>query len=245
VDSELEVIRHEMEDTRASLADKLDTLENQVMGTVHDATEAVSHTVQDVRSVVDSVTESVKEGVESVKETLNLSEQVRRHPWGMLCGAAAAGFFGGWLMGPSRKEESGTPRAVNLPRDFPRESYGAPLREQSAEAASETKESIFAEPLAALKGIALGSLMGMVREMVAKGVPENVKDDVVRVLDDFTGKLGGKIVPPSEEETPVETTESAAEEKSTNGKHAVAEEKTEDGKQAAGQPGRRRGSRFR
>jgi len=244
VDSELEVIRHEMEDTRASLADKLDTLENQVMGTVHDATEAVSHTVQDVRAVVDSVTESVKEGVESVKETLNLSEQVRQHPWGMLCGAAAAGFFGGWLMGPSRKEPA-VPSAANLPRDFPRESYGAPLREQSAETAAETKESIFAEPLQALKGIALGSLMGMVREMVAKGVPENVKDDVVRVLDDFTNKLGGKIVPPSEEEPPAETTASAVEEKSTNGKHAVAEEKTEDGKQAAGQPGRRRGSRFR
>jgi len=238
VDSELEVIRHEMEDTRASLADKLDTLENQVLGTVHDATAAVAHTVEDVRSVVDSVTESVKEGVESVKETLNLSEQVRRHPWGMLCGAAAAGFFGGWLIGPSRKE------TVTVPAGIPREPFTSPVREKPAEPTSAAEESVFAEPLQAMKSLALGSLMGLVREMVSKGLPENIKDDVVKVLDDFTGKIGGKVVPPSEEEKLAETSAASVEEKSPNGKHAPAEAKTEDGIQAAGQ-GRRRGSRFR
>jgi ElaB/YqjD/DUF883 family membrane-anchored ribosome-binding protein len=244
VDSELEVIRHEMEDTRASLADKLDILENQVLGTVHDATAAVAHTVHDVRSVVDSVSESVKEGVESVKETLNLSEQVRRHPWGMLGGAAAVGFFGGWLMGPSRKEPE-VPSAANLPRDFPRESYGTDLREKTPEPASESEESVFAEPLKAFKGLALGAIMGMVREMVAKGLPDNLKDDVVKVLDNFTTKIGGNIVPPSEEETPAEPIGSSVEDKSANGKHAAAEEKAEGGIQSAGQTGRKRGSRFR
>jgi len=244
VDNELEVIRHEMEDTRASLADKLDTLENQVLGTVHDATAAVAHTVEDVRSVVDSVTESVKEGVESVKETLNLSEQVRRHPWGMLGGAAAVGFFGGWLIGPSRKEPE-VPSAANLPRDFPRESYGTALQEKPPEPASESQESVFAEPLQAFKGLALGALMGMVREMVAKGLPENLQGDIVKVLDNFTTKIGGKIVPPSEEEKPAAPNVCSVEEKSANGKHGAAEEKTEDGIQTAGQSGRKRGSRFR
>jgi len=237
VDNELEVIRHEMEDTRASLADKLDTLENQVLGTVHDATAAVAHTVEDVRSVVDSVTDSIHEGVESVKDTLNLSEQVRRHPWGMLCGAAAAGFFGGWLIGPSRKETE------TVPASIPREPFTSPVRERPAEPPS-AAESVFAEPLQAMKSLALGSLMGLVREMVSKGLPENIKDDVVKVLDDFTGKIGGKVVPPSEEEKLAETSAASVEEKSANGKHAPAEEKTEDGKQAAGQ-GRKRGSRFR
>jgi len=232
-----------MEDTRASLADKLDTLENQVLGTVHDATDAVAHTVQDVRSVVDSVTESIQEGVESVKETFNLSEQVRRHPWGMLCGAAATGFFGGWLMGPSREETEAAP-APHLPRDFPSESYGASLQAEPAPS-SEAEESIFAEPLQALKGIALGAVMGLVREMVSKGLPENIQDDVVKVLDNFTTKIGGKIVPPSEEKQPAEPGGPGGEEKSTNGKHAAAEAKSEDGKQTAGQTGRKRGSRFR
>jgi len=244
VDNELEVIRHEMEDTRASLADKLDTLENQVLGTVHDATAAVAHTVADVRSVVDSVTESIQEGVESVKETFNLSEQVRRHPWEMLGGAAAAGFFGGWLMGPSRKETEVPPDSV------PRQAFTSPVREQPAreqpaEPASASEESVFAEPLQTLKSIALGAVMGLVREMVAKGLPGNIKDDVVKVLDNFTAKIGGKIVPPSEEEKPAEPSVSDVEEKSTNGKHGTEEAKTGDGKQAAGQTGRKRGSRFR
>jgi len=104
VDNELEVIHHEMEETRASLADKLDTLENEVLGTVHNATAAVAHTVEDVKSVVGTVTDSIQDTVESVKEAFNLSEQVRRHPWAMLGGAAAAGFLGGWLLGPSRRE---------------------------------------------------------------------------------------------------------------------------------------------
>jgi len=41
VDSELEVIRDEMEETRANLANKLEALETQVRETVSGASEAV------------------------------------------------------------------------------------------------------------------------------------------------------------------------------------------------------------
>jgi len=239
VDNELEVIHHEMEATRASLADKLDTLENQVLGTVHDATAAVAHTVEDVKSVVGSVTESIQDTVESVKETLNLSEQVRQHPWGMLGGAAAVGFFGGWLMGPSRKE----PEAP-APAFTPRESYTAPVREKPAEASSGSAESVLAEPVQALKGIALGALMGLVRDMAAKALPDNLKDDVVNVLNDFTTKIGGKLVQPCTEESA--QCEPSAEAKTANGKQGTTEASPGDGKEAAGQSGRKRGgSRFR
>jgi len=245
VDNELEVIHHEMEATRASLADKLDTLENQVLGTVHDATSAVAHTVEDVKSVVGSVTDSIQDTVESVKDTLNLSEQVRQHPWGMLGGAAAVGFFGGWLMGPSRKESEAA--AICPPA---RESYSAPVRERLAESSSSGEESVLAEPLHALKGLALGALMGMVRDMTVKALPENLKDDVVKVLDNFTTKIGGKRVEPAVEEA--DQGDSSTTAKSSNGKHGAAEASQPaeanagDGKQAAGQTGRKRGgSRFR
>jgi len=245
VDNELEVIHHEMEATRASLADKLDTLENQVLGTVHDATAAVAHTVEDVKSVVGSVTDSIQDTVESVKDTLNLSEQVRQHPWGMLGGAAAVGFLGGWLMGPSRKEPEVPP--LSGP---PRESYIAPVREKLAESSSGSEESAFAEPVKALKGIALGALMGLVRDMAVKALPENVKDDVVKVLNDFTTKIGGKLVEPAAEES--EQCELSAEVKTSNGKRGTEEASMPgeanpgDGKEAAGQTGRKRGgARFR
>jgi len=49
------VIRDEMEQTRANLADKLGALENQVRETVSGATEAVSSTVEGVKGVVETV----------------------------------------------------------------------------------------------------------------------------------------------------------------------------------------------
>ena len=57
-----EVIRQQMEDTRASLSEKLESLEQQVVGTVHDARDAVADTVQ------------------SVKDAFDIKLQTRRHP---------------------------------------------------------------------------------------------------------------------------------------------------------------------
>jgi ElaB/YqjD/DUF883 family membrane-anchored ribosome-binding protein len=240
VDSELEVIRHEMEGTRTSLAEKLDTLENEVLGTVHNATAAVANTVEDVKSVVGSVTESIEDTVESVKEAFNLNEQVRRHPWAMLGGAAGVGFLTGWLLGPSRRE----PEVANInaswrPPDTPR------IQEKPSEP-THTEHSGFA-PVDALKGIALSVLMGVVREMVMGSMPESLKADVANVLDDFTTKLGAR---PLKAEETAEETQASAQQETGNGKHPTPEEtkpvSQNGGKEAAGQRGRGRGgSRFR
>jgi ElaB/YqjD/DUF883 family membrane-anchored ribosome-binding protein len=247
VDNELEVIHHQMEGTRQSLAEKLDTLENQVLGTVQNDTEVFATTDEDVKSAVGSVTETIQETVESVKETFNLKEQVRRHPWPMLGGAAAAGFLAGWLLGSRRKEADSqdVPAAPPLP-------FTHQVRETVEERQSAKEKSIFAEPLAALKGIALGSVMGLIRDMAVNALPENVKSDVVNVLDDFTAKLGGKPYPPSEEKIPRQEPIPPAKESRGNGKHtsaeaaAPAEEGTPQGKMQTGQQGRKRGtSRFR
>jgi len=243
VDDELEVIRHQMEGTRASLADKLDTLENQVLDTVHDATAAVAHTVEDVKSVVGSVTESIQETVENVKETFNLSEHVRHHPWGMLMGAAATGFLGGWLIGPARREEE-TATAPRQPFTAPAPVASVPAK--PAEPASE--KSSLLEPLESLKGVALGALMGVLREMVTDCVPASMKADVVSAVDDFTTRLGGKPVPISEEK-PAGSESSAEAANSKRGSAAAAspvEPAREEGtKEPAGRGRGRGGSRFR
>jgi len=243
VDDELEVIRHQMEGTRASLADKLDTLENQVLGTVHDATAAVAHTVEDVKSVVGTVTESIQETVENVKETFNLSEHVRHHPWGMLGGAVAAGFLGGWLIGPSRREEE-TAAAPRQPFTGP--APAASISEKEAEPASE--KSSLLEPLESLKGVALGALMGVLREMVTDCLPASMKADVVSAVDDFTTRLGGKPVPISEEK-PAGNGSSTEEGNSRQGSAAsvspVEPAREEAKKEPAGRGRGRGGSRFR
>jgi len=116
MENEPEVIRHQMEETRSSLQDKLEVLEQQVMNTVKEANqtvetvketvEAVKDTVQDtvvtmketVQGTVESVKDSVHETVESVKETLDVERQVRAHPWAMVMGATACGFVAGKVL---------------------------------------------------------------------------------------------------------------------------------------------------
>jgi len=116
MDNEPEVIRHQMEETRQSLQDKLEVLEQQVLSTVQEGrqtVEAVRETVESVKDTVQETVETVKETVqgtvssvkdtmqetvESVKETFNLERQVREHPWTMVAGATAVGFLGGKLL---------------------------------------------------------------------------------------------------------------------------------------------------
>jgi ElaB/YqjD/DUF883 family membrane-anchored ribosome-binding protein len=218
VDDELEVIRHQMEEKRASLADKLDLLENQVMETVQEATASVNkvvdtvtstvgtvtENVQDtVKSVKDTLTEGVHETVETVKETLDIRQQVRNHPWGAFAGSVALGVVGGYLLGgsragggqrragtwgpsPSPPETSYTPSPTPSPaRSFvPEEPAGrqepSPLQEAAATAMS------------SLRGLAIGALMGVIREVAANNLPAALKDEVAGMLNQMNTKLGGK-----------------------------------------------------
>jgi ElaB/YqjD/DUF883 family membrane-anchored ribosome-binding protein len=101
-----ELIEREMEETRESLTEKVSLLEQQVVGKLQSATDAVQDTVQSVRSAVEdtvaTVTGTVKQGVESVsegmKEALDVKKHVREYPWAMVGGAAAAGFITGLLV---------------------------------------------------------------------------------------------------------------------------------------------------
>jgi ElaB/YqjD/DUF883 family membrane-anchored ribosome-binding protein len=116
VDRELEVIRDEMEMTRANLADKLGALENQVRETVTSATETVSSTVEGVKEVVGTVSETV----DSVTETLNFPRQIEQHPWIALGIAVAAGCAAGYLLsGSSHHEPRYQPPRYEPPRPQP------------------------------------------------------------------------------------------------------------------------------
>jgi ElaB/YqjD/DUF883 family membrane-anchored ribosome-binding protein len=216
---ELEVIHHQMEQTRASLADKLDTLENEVLGTVHQATSAVANTVEDVKSVVGTVTETIEETVESVKETLNLKEQVRRHPWPMVGGAFAVGFLGGWMLGPSHKEEA--PEALSPePYRPPLEPLRPVHRPRTESTASAQEAPTIVQKLQAL---AVGTLMNVLDKVVTDVVPENVKPDVESLIDDITVKLGGKPIHDSAKAESEENQHPSHERGTGNGKRKAGE----------------------
>jgi hypothetical protein len=77
---EVHLIKQRMEEKRADLADKIETLENTLMGTVQTtllgASEVVNKVEQTFENVTGAVTGSVEESVAAVKETFNIRRQV-------------------------------------------------------------------------------------------------------------------------------------------------------------------------
>jgi len=210
-----------MEQTRSSLADKLEVLEQKVTDTVQDATSAVTETVQEakeavadtvetvketVTSTVDSVKETVASTVDAVRDTLDISGQVQRHPWAMVGGSVALGFLGGLFLGPSRPRYHTGPSSPPGP-----EPEAAPEREASYAWAPSSHEpethrepereqpgwwdwlqSAFGSEIDKVKGMAIGTLAGVVRDMVSEAVPENIKPMLTDVINNVTTKLGGE-----------------------------------------------------
>jgi len=207
-----EVIRRQMEQTRSSLAEKLEELEQKVTGTVEEATSAVSDTVQEAKEAVsetiDTVKETVESTVDSVRETLDLSCQVQRHPWAMVGGSVALGFLGGLLLGPAhaRRQAAADFLAGPEPEAEPvrAASHGwsppRPEPETDHEPAREERgwldwlQSTFGSEINKLKGMAIGTLAGVVRDMVAEAVPENLKPMLTDVINNVTTKLGGETI---------------------------------------------------
>jgi len=218
VDSELEVIRDEMEQTRANLADKLGALENQVRETVSGATDAVSSTVEGVKGVVETVSETV----ESVTETFNVSRQVEQHPWMAFGAAVAVGFVAAQVL--ERWGQPSPPPAPPPPAPMPPASLSSiplqpmhqpapatePARGEShgesesllgslghsaleslKEVLPDTKE-VMNTVVSSASSLAVGSLMGLIRELAANGLPEEWKGEATKLIDQVTTQLGGK-----------------------------------------------------
>lgn len=218
-DPSQEVIHHQMEETRAGLAQKLETLEGKVTETVQDATSVVSSTVESVKETVEAVKESVANTVESVKETVgdtvqavkrafDLKRQVDQHPWAMLGGSVAVGFLVGRLL-PGRSSAT-TPASVpevsaaatRWPTGAANGGYrpAAEAQAPSAAPAAQPREEgwlsglmeRFGPEISKLKGLALGAALGVVRDMVTQVAPEQFKPKVQEVVDSITTKLGGE-----------------------------------------------------
>jgi len=105
--------RHDIEETRASMTEKLELLEERVRdtleetkiavddivenvkGTVDETVDAVKDTVDGAKSTVENIVENVKETMDDtmtrVKQSFDLRYQVEQHPWLMLGGSVVAG----------------------------------------------------------------------------------------------------------------------------------------------------------
>jgi ElaB/YqjD/DUF883 family membrane-anchored ribosome-binding protein len=195
VDRELEVIRDEMEQTRANLADKLGALETQVRETVVGAKEAVSSTVEGVKEAVGSVTETVG----AVTEQLSVTKQVEEHPWLAMGAAVAAGFVAAQVLDQmSRPAPAPAPPqslsdlALTSTRFTPEPPAEAKKEGGLLESLMPDLGGVTSNLLSSAGGLAVDSLFGVIRELVARELPQEWKGEVNKLVDQVASKLGGR-----------------------------------------------------
>jgi ElaB/YqjD/DUF883 family membrane-anchored ribosome-binding protein len=219
-----EVIQNDIEETRSDLADKLAVLGEKITGTVTtveetvaNVTEKASETVEAVKETVSDTVEAVKDSVsntvETVRNAFDLQKQAQERPWLVFGGAVALGFVGGKLLGGFTARHShqeaywgSHPRGHNEgPAAYRSASESAqPQPTASQETPSQEAKggpswfgSItekFGSELSTLKGLALGSLFGVVRDMIVQHLPKTLKDDVGNVINQVTESVGGKTI---------------------------------------------------
>jgi len=214
------MIEQEMARTRASLTEKLEALESQVADTVQTATEAVqtttetvSETVENVKETVEAVTGTVENTVRSIGDSLNLSRQAELRPWLVFGSSVAAGCLLGWLTtSRPRRSRTSTTQMPPIPSSSGEPMRATTYRSQPAEPAPSEKteskswfgeQSWVGEQLGRLKGLAVGTLLGALRDVATRAVPESVSGRLAEELDRVTTQLGGepihgKVIPSSE-----------------------------------------------
>jgi len=199
-----------MEETRSGLEEKLEALESHVTETVQSATEAVAETVDTVKETVENVTESVKETVGSVTESVgetvhsvgeffNLRHQTEQHPWIVFGGSVALGCMAAQLFGGKENASAATPSWSGPQPAFPpapqpsswREPSHAPAQ-ASTEASATGEKSWFWEEIDRFKGLALGALMGVVRDLVKRNLPGELGKRAADEVDSVTTKMGAQ-----------------------------------------------------
>jgi ElaB/YqjD/DUF883 family membrane-anchored ribosome-binding protein len=216
MDNEADALRQQMEETRAHLTEKLETLEQQLVETVQGATSAVTETVESVKEAVhetvSEVKETVHETVDTVKSTFDLRHQVEQHPWLMFGGAVAVGFLAGRLLGrllqpqvpayvPAPPPPPPAPFERQSSRVFGTDGHSLTGNGHAGQPQTETKAegqeaggltALFGKEIDQLKKVAIGTTLGLVRDLVAEKLPEPVRPDVTQILDSVTMKLGGE-----------------------------------------------------
>jgi len=217
-----ELIEQEMQQTRASLTEKVAALEHQVLGTIQNATEAVHSTVESVKAAVHDVSSTVKdtvsESVHTVKEqvssTLDVTRHTRENPWAMVGGAAAVGFVAGYFFfGPRGEHSRAARRAIGgsfdglseASRPAPAPAYQP--QQYTAPRRPGWLDEIFdrvGEEAKKLGEMALASATASLRQAVQHQVPKLIEEKIPKLIEDGIPKLIDRV------QTASSATESAA-----------------------------------
>jgi len=211
-------LHNQIDQTRADLTEKLETLENQVkdtvqsaLGTVSSARENVQDTIDQVSSsvqeTVEQVTSTVQETVEQVKKTFDLDYQIQARPWVLVGGSVATGLLVGALVarGSRGLRHGGHAHYQAPPAPYPPSegraapayeaagSYLAPRSEPARPSLFSTLFRQFEPELEKVKELAIGYAAGAVRDLIKQSVP-TLGEQIDEMMNDVTTKLGGRPV---------------------------------------------------
>lgn len=222
--TDMSLIRHQMDETRSALTDKLERLEQKVTDTVQGAVQSVGDTVENVKHAVDDTVQSVRTSVQSVKssvqdtvhavgEAFSIPHHVERHPWTMVAGATALGFVGGYMLmsrsGDARAEEkfrhlAASQGRVPQPASIPEQNFAPEPANRSATRSTMSgmrngsSTNAFAEWLRPaanqVQSLAVGAALGLVRDMLIQAVPKPMSGQVTELVDGLTSSLGGQVI---------------------------------------------------
>jgi len=185
----------EIVERREAMADKIERLESQVTEKVDEATSAVTH-------AVDTVTGTVQTSVDTVRDFFDVRSHVNHYPWAMLGGSVALGMLGGYLLPKPghtngfswRTSGSSTPPYLREPA----RTYEAPGLTRRAEEPSsrsswlgDLKTQLEPE-LVKLRTLAVGTLLGLVRDALVEASPDPLKQELHGIMDKLTTKFGGE-----------------------------------------------------
>lgn len=190
METDPEVIRQQVEETKLQLVEKLDTLEQHVADTVQSAGSAVNSTVETVQETVESVTGAVHDTVKSIGSALDVGAHVRAHPWLVVGGAAALGFF-------MARRLARPPKSVPVTvTEWPQENLGERAQpEVVAAAVKAAYESGLRvnSPWRQLQLMAVGAATGLVQDVTSRAANE-----IWRQVSDRFGLAGGDAAQPPE-----------------------------------------------
>jgi ElaB/YqjD/DUF883 family membrane-anchored ribosome-binding protein len=209
-----QVIQKQMEETRTRLADNLDKLTQQATETMGEVASSVTGTVDAVQETAEAVSETVQAVAETVQETVqdtvggikgmfDLPMHTRNHPWLVLGGSVALGFFVGRLLRPQgpapsksapihRKNGNGAHHAHEKPA---RRLHGHWEKEEEKAGWLSGLSETFEPALNQLKGLAIGATLGVARDAVVGSASGEFASQIRELFDDVTKRMGGQPMP--------------------------------------------------
>ena len=171
-------MRQEIDNTRSAMANKLEALENKMIDTVQSANHAVQESIQ-----------SAKETVASVKETFDIEHQVQQRPWTMVGGCFLAGLALTCLIPRGRPQSSKAPGGPAEKTNGAAATPPSPAQPEPARRPGVLEP--FQEEIDKVKGIAIGYVMGLVRDSIKESVPQ-LAPKIDDLMNGLTTKLGGE-----------------------------------------------------